>query len=172
LEAYIEGWMDLSTYQDAALELDSIRRGRYPKGRAEDDGAWTALYCAVHRRWLRHYDNTLAQDRWRLAQVVTQDAVESAGPSEASAQSDLVREVFGSPFRPVRIDRSWLTWNGGMVGKLAVQIYDEAAFDELPILADALEESGCTNQDILQHCRHPDGHDRGCWPLDLILGKM
>jgi hypothetical protein len=54
---------------------------------------------------------------------------------------------------------------------LAEAIYDERAFDRLPILADALEEAGCTNADILNHCRQPGEHVRGCWVVDLILGK-
>jgi len=58
-----------------------------------------------------------------------------------------------------------------MVVKLAESIYDERAFDRMPILADALEEAGCANADILAHCRQPGEHVRGCWAVDLILGK-
>jgi hypothetical protein len=54
---------------------------------------------------------------------------------------------------------------------LAQGIYEEQAWDRLPILADALEESGCTSADILNHCRQPGEHVRGCWVIDLILGK-
>jgi hypothetical protein len=54
---------------------------------------------------------------------------------------------------------------------LARSIYDEHRFVEMPILADALEEAGCTDPDILSHCRGPGPHVRGCWPVDLILGK-
>jgi hypothetical protein len=54
---------------------------------------------------------------------------------------------------------------------LAQAIYDEGAFDRLPVLADALEETGCTNADILGHCRGPGPHVRGCWVVDLLLGK-
>ena len=55
--------------------------------------------------------------------------------------------------------------------KLAQGIYDDRAFDRLPVLADALEEAGCTNAEILAHCREPGPHVRGCWALDLLLGK-
>jgi hypothetical protein len=64
-----------------------------------------------------------------------------------------------------------LTWNDRCVGKLAQAIYDEQAFDRLPILADALEEAGCTDADILNHCRSGGEHVRGCWVVDLVLGK-
>ncbi len=68
-------------------------------------------------------------------------------------------------------DAAWLAWNGGTVQKVAQSIYDERAFDRMPILADALEEAGCTNQDILGHCRQPREHVRGCWVVDLLLGE-
>ena len=55
--------------------------------------------------------------------------------------------------------------------KLAQGIYEERAFDRLPILADALEDAGCDNADILSHCRGPGPHARGCWVVDLLLGK-
>ena len=69
------------------------------------------------------------------------------------------------------IDPAWLVWNGGLVGKLAQGIDDERAFDRLPILGDALEEAGCTDADILNHCRQPGEHVRGCRVVDLLTGK-
>jgi hypothetical protein len=86
-------------------------------------------------------------------------------------QSQLLLDIFGNPFHPITIDRHWLAWNGGSVPKIAQAIYEERAFDRLPILGDALEEAGCDNADILNHCRQPGVHVRGCWVLDLILGK-
>jgi hypothetical protein len=85
--------------------------------------------------------------------------------------AELVREVIGNPFRPALLDPAWLTWNDGVAVKLALAIYDDHAFDRLPILADALEEAGCGNTDILDHCRQPRVHVRGCWLVDLLLGK-
>ncbi len=82
-----------------------------------------------------------------------------------------IREVFGNPFSPVRINPTWGAWNDGTVVKLAQGIYDDQTFDRLPVLADALEESGCTNADALNHCRLPGEHGRGCWVVDAILGK-
>ncbi|HEY7330951.1 MAG TPA: hypothetical protein VH592_25160 [Gemmataceae bacterium] len=91
---------------------------------------------------------------------------------ERKAQCDCLRDIYGPlPFRAVTVDPSWLTWNDGTVVKLVQAIYDDRAFDRLPILADALEESGCDNADILTHCRGPGPHVRGCWAVGLILGK-
>ena len=65
-------------------------------------------------------------------------------------------------------DPSWLT---STVLTLAEGIYADRAFDRLPLLADALEEAGCADAEILRHCRKPGEHVRGCWLLDLLLGK-
>jgi hypothetical protein len=85
---------------------------------------------------------------------------------------DLLHCVFGNPFRPISLDHAWLAWNDGTVRTLAQSIYDDRAFDRLPILADALEEAGCKSTDILNHCRGPGPHARGCWVVDLILGEQ
>ena len=69
------------------------------------------------------------------------------------------------------VDQCWLRWNDATVVRLAQRIYYERRFADLPILADALEEAGCTNADILDHCRRPGPHVRGCWVVDLVLGK-
>jgi hypothetical protein len=74
-------------------------------------------------------------------------------------------------FRRVPIDRAWLGWNDGAVSRITQSIYEDHAFNHLPILADALEDAGCTNADILNHCRQPGEHARGCWVIDAILGK-
>jgi hypothetical protein len=84
----------------------------------------------------------------------------------------LLREIIGNPFRaPPRMIPSWLAWEGGTVVNIARGIYNEEAFDRMPFLADALEEAGCDNAEVLTHLRLPGPHVRGCWPLDLILGK-
>jgi hypothetical protein len=85
-------------------------------------------------------------------------------PLESQEQANLLRCIAGPlPFRSVATNPVWLTWNDGTVVKLAQGIYDERAFDRLPILADALEEAGCHDPDILGHCRNPGLHVRGCW---------
>ena len=76
--------------------------------------------------------------------------------------------VFGNPFLQITLNTLWLMPN---VVALAQAIYDERAFDRLPILAAALKEAGCDDADILTHCRSPGPHVRGCWVVDLLLGK-
>jgi hypothetical protein len=97
-------------------------------------------------------------------------------PAEVRGRVDrqfcgLLRDIFGNPFRPVTVVALWLAWNGGTLVKLAESIYGGRAFDRLPILADALEEVGCTDADVLAHCRGGGLHVRGCWVIDLLLGK-
>jgi len=83
-------------------------------------------------------------------------------------QCELLRDIFGNPFRPVAVDPEWLT---STVVALARGVYDDRAFDRLPILADALQDAGCEDADILAHCRGDGPHVRGCWVVDLMLGK-
>jgi hypothetical protein len=90
---------------------------------------------------------------------------------ECSVQAVILREIIGNPFRMSSIDRAALRWNDETAPKLARVIANEATFGDLPILADALEEAGCTDADILNHCRQPGEHVRGCWVIDLLLGK-
>ncbi len=89
--------------------------------------------------------------------------------SEGEFQSQLIRDIFGNPFRPVTVDPPCLT---STVTALAEGIYQDRAFDRMPILADALQDAGSENSDILNHCRDANGvHVRGCWVVDLVLGK-
>jgi hypothetical protein len=79
--------------------------------------------------------------------------------------------VFGNPFQPQSIDPDWFTWNNANIPNLAKMIYDKRAFDRMPVLADALKDAGCNDEPMLDHCRQPEFHVRGCWVLDLLLGK-
>lgn len=95
--------------------------------------------------------------------------VDDAHASEVTIQRALLRDIFGNPFRAVTAEPSWLT---PTVVSVATAIYDERAFDRLPVLADALEDAGCTNADLLHHCRQPGEHVRGCWCVDLVLNRQ
>jgi hypothetical protein len=99
---------------------------------------------------------------------VTAEWAASFATEEWVTQANSVREVFGNPYCPVSVDRSWLT---PTVASLTESIYQEESFDRLRMLADGLEEAGCTNTEILNHCRSPGPHVRGCWVIDLLLGK-
>ena len=90
------------------------------------------------------------------------------GTEEIAIQANLLRDILGNPFRPVIFDPAWRT---ATVSSFAERIYADRAFADLPILADALEDAGCTSADVLEHCRRPGEHARGCWVVDLVLGK-
>jgi hypothetical protein len=92
---------------------------------------------------------------------------------QREGQARLMRDIFGpAPFRPLpQLNPAWLAWEGGTVAKLAASIYEERAFDRLPVLADALAEAGCDAAELLAHLRGLGPHVRGCWAVDLLLGK-
>jgi len=102
----------------------------------------------------------------------SQEESEVSQDQEASDEAQLIRDIFGNPFRHSIIDRDWVAWNDGTVRRIAQAIYDERAFERMPILTDALEDAGCDNAYILNHCREPGEHVRGCWVVDLLLGKQ
>jgi hypothetical protein len=103
----------------------------------------------------------------------TQAAVNSAVAPEFAAQAAVLRDIFGPlPFRPVTIDPSVLaSWNDWLVVRLAQAIYDERRWGDLPVLGDALLDAGCDSDEVVAHCRAGGEHTRGCWVLDLLLGK-
>jgi hypothetical protein len=96
-------------------------------------------------------------------------AQERKEKTERRARAHLAREIFGNPFRPVTFDPAWRT---STVLALARGISDTRDFSAMPILADALQDAGCEDATILEHCRAENvPHIRGCWVVDLILGK-
>ncbi|WP_232069915.1 hypothetical protein [Gemmata massiliana] len=80
-----------------------------------------------------------------------------------------IRDIFENPFRPTVFSPEWHT---DTVVALARQMYESRDFSAMPILADALQDAGCDNTDVLDHCRGPSPHVRGCWVVDLVLGKQ
>jgi hypothetical protein len=86
-------------------------------------------------------------------------------------QCNLLRDLFGNPFRPLPLDRRWLRAHGRAPAEIAAAIYADRSFDELPILADALADAGCGSEELIRHCREPGEHGRGCWAVDALLGK-
>jgi hypothetical protein len=96
------------------------------------------------------------------------DAGEMDRSAERTAQCDLLRDIFHGPRRAVYFRAHW---RNNTITNLATAISSGARLETLPILADALEEAGCADTDILGHCRSEGPHVRGCWAVDLILGK-
>jgi hypothetical protein len=110
----------------------------------------------------------ITEDALEVASHVWSYAADREKPESEIQQSLLLRDIFGNPFRPVALDPAWRT---SAVLALASGIYDDRAFDRLPILADALQDAGCDHPDILAHCRGDGPHVRGCWVIDMLLGK-
>jgi hypothetical protein len=108
-------------------------------------------------------------DRSRLmyaAECATDAASDRA--LEAARQCVLLRDILGNPFHPVVFDTDWRTTT---VTALARQMYESRDFSSMPILADALQDAGCDNEEILNHCRGEGPHVRGCWVVDAVLTK-
>jgi hypothetical protein len=95
--------------------------------------------------------------------------VVEARKAEKVAQLAILHDIFGTPFRPVAFFSDWRT---DTTRALARQMYESRDFGAMPILADALQEAGCDSEEVLSHCRDPKQvHVRGCWVVDLVLGK-
>jgi hypothetical protein len=135
--------------------------------------AATVLFCTAALGFGDEYFATEAEAARAAEKVAREGATVAAAWTEQLARlAALVRDVFGPLlFRPIALDPAWRTWNGGVAVKLAQAIDDDHAFDRLTVLADVLEEAGCTSADILDHCREGGEHVHGCWAVDLILGK-
>jgi hypothetical protein len=169
-ERYADGLVpkrELSTAESDAHEAYPLCRdaGDEPNATAAD-----AVYAA-----------TCADVGWDIAEAASSGAtaaVASAAPrgrakdvkaAEGAAQLALLRETFGNPFRPIEFAPAWRTSD---VKLLAEGIYKDKAFDRMPILADALQDAGCDIDELLNHLRDTTAtHVRGCWALDLVLGK-
>jgi hypothetical protein len=106
---------------------------------------------------------------WALRNCGNQPAWKpEAMQPEMCQEVAILREIFGNPFRPVAFSPDWRT---DTALALARQMYDSRDFSAMPILADALQDAGCDSDNILDHCRGPGPHVRGCWVVDLVLGK-
>src|SRR5262249_33328398 len=99
---------------------------------------------------------------------VADELCRQAFAAESRNQCALIRDVFGNPFRTVAFSPEWRT---DTAVALARQMYEGYEFSAMPILADALQDAGCDSADILNHCRGEGSHVRGCWVVDLVLGK-
>jgi hypothetical protein len=127
-----------------------------------------------HASWALTFDAFIAAERGaaftaHAAQAATRPALRpEARRAEEAVQADLVRDIFGNPFRREAPGPNWLTSD---VQALARGIYESRDFSAMPILADALQDADCDSEDVLAHCRGPGPHVRGCWVVDLLLGK-
>ena len=114
----------------------------------------------------------IAGDTATLVVYATEQANGTARELEYAVQATLIRDLFGNPFSPApTIAPAALDWNDQMIVRVAQGIYDSRDFNRLPLLHVALSRAGCDDEAILSHCRSDGPHVRGCWVIDLILGK-
>lgn len=157
-ERYAEGLAGEEELHEATdnLEIVAPRGEPYPNGPA---------YFAT---W-DHAPDAAKSAGWAADEMIRHALGEELAQKERLAQVASLHCIFGPlAFRSLALDPAWRTFT---VTQLAEAIYQERAFDRLPILADALEEAGCTQRDILNHCRQPGVHVRGCFVVDLVVGK-
>ncbi len=135
-----------------------------PEYRWEPDGwAANAAEMVVHGTGKIYFQLAAT----RAAEAIGQSGVRT-NAAERALQLALLRDIFGKPFRPVTFAPDWRT---DTAVSLARGMYDSRDFSAMPILADALQDAGCDSAGVLNHCRVPGEHVRGCWVVDLVLGK-
>ena len=154
-------------YADRRASAGELDQQRYPTGGVAINSLDHRLQIAIQSLMISNLNPAFLA--W---QVRASDDPFRYGPNRYSEgcpeQTELLREILGNPFQRVKCDPSWRT---STATALARQMYDSRDFSAMPILADALQDAGCDNDDILDHCRGIGPHVRGCWVVDLVLGK-
>lgn len=147
-------------------ELDAARRSFTAVIGEASGQAWFARVAVSYLLADARHDP--AGHALDLSPWAAQAGQDQAG--EQAAQAAILRCLFGSPPFRSAARPEWLAFGDGIVPKLARGIHDERAFDRMPVLADALEDAGCTDADMLGHLRGPGPHARGCHVLDVLIG--
>jgi hypothetical protein len=163
--------------QDAIVLMEKFADGLATEG--ERYNAWRGSWGNWGSVDEIPYDSSSAESQ-AVAWILTQDARDAvrlviAQSPDTQSQPALLRCIFGSPGRPVTLNPAWLT---PTVSALALTVYQKRSLpsghlgkDRLAILADALEDAGCQDPQILEHCRGKGPHVRGCWCVDLLTGR-
>jgi hypothetical protein len=168
-ERYADGDATQCEVLEAHVATISTLRGRRPDDFAGYQAASAAMWVVDEdARDAGWNSSTSITKAVRACARLSGDQLGDVVGPEREAQAMILHDIFGNPFRPVSVDPEWRTSD---VLALAQSIYEERAFERLPILADALQYAGCDSDDILTHLRGPGPHVRGCWALDLVLGK-
>jgi hypothetical protein len=166
VERYADGAADRAEFIGARKPFRRAVRALGASLREPAKSAVRAFYCLADDA-MEGMTVTVANARYVIqeANLGNREVVKA----ERAAQADLLRDIFGNPFRPVAFDPAWRT---STAVALAGQVYESRDFVAMPILADALQDAGCDSADVLDHCRDPKQvHVRGCWVVDLALGK-
>jgi hypothetical protein len=150
-------------FADGEIGADELQRHwaivrRLVAGDEARTGGWNRLTAAE----MEARDATRS-GAWSAPHGVVADS----GHDERLAQSDLLRDIF-HPFHPLAPQPAWLTEE---VKLLTQEMYRDRLFNRMPKLADALASAGCQDADVLDHCRGSGPHVRGCWVIDLLMGR-
>jgi hypothetical protein len=180
-ERFVDQQVTLEENNNFAIEWvrsrDAVLKLQYEERKSATTAAARAAFCCCHVdacggaiNAVEAASTSLARTTAQVARsrVIRKKVLAGAATSSRKRLVILLREIFGNPFRPVRVANSQLPAN---VALLAQTIYDKRSFNQIIEVAEGLEKAGCTDQDILDHCRQRGDHVRGCWVLDLILGK-
>ncbi len=159
-ERFADGKSTKAALKRARQGVRAIRHS-LPADGAELHAKWTALWLAE----VTNSENAFGGVAHEIQRLVSQGLIAA---DVQSAAANLLRCTLGNPFHPVAVELRWLTSD---VVALASTIYDEAAFGRMPELAVALTEAGCNTEELLDHFRNRGPHVKGCWAVDLLLGK-
>jgi hypothetical protein len=152
----------------SAMPLEMVRHARGP---AKASACWTLARRGIEAAKMAVYYSSQAERQFRLnkARANSDSAWAGALAEQMAARAALLRDIFGNPFRAAPVmERAWLKPD---VVELAQPAYDQRSFERMPELATALEKAGCNNRDVLGHYRLAGEHVKGCWVVDLVLGK-
>ncbi len=169
-----ERYADGLASDEALVEARSLAKAAYESLLPHHNTQWNAILSAA----VGVCCATVTESGMRMQSDMIDIALFSPNPLPDSippemrvaslANAELIRDVFGNPFRPITLDPSWLTFT---ITTLARQMYESRDFSAMPILADALQDSGCEDPQILNHCRGEGVHVRGCFVIDLLTGR-
>lgn len=161
---FAEAWADGEFERPAWLAVrKDVRRIRNQTDRSQPRYRIASIVYSLLEREFMSYKMALEECQWATP--------ENNDIDESTHQCQLAKEIFPNPYAEIVFDAAWLKWNDGTVSKLAHAIYDDRHFEDLPVLGDALEEAGCSDPLILNHCRSETEHVRGCWVVDLMTGR-
>lgn len=162
-EAFADGRITAEAMQEARRGAEAVASGNALRTNSAARASVATTYADA---WQGAWDSA-----WLTAMAWRERQCDAAAAAEEEFQCHLLRDIVGDPFAPAEFDPAWHLWDGGTVKRLAQTVYDERRFADLPYLADALEDAGCADARVLEHCRSGGEHVRGCWAVDLTLGK-
>jgi hypothetical protein len=159
---------------------DLMATARSAAEEAQASAAFAAFRCVTltGQKGAEYASSNAISAVFHSATAASAPSAAAARLAERGQQARLLRELFGNPICPIIVDSRWLHWNDATIVRLTEAAYDERILPagtldntRLRILADALEEAGCTDGQILTHLRRTGEHYRGCWVLDALLGR-